>query len=79
MGKGRAACRCQFCPPFAVLATLAALYGVLALLRLRTTAGPLARRPAEDEVGLPAIAQELPGPSPESGSACSRSVAHLSC
>jgi len=40
--------------PFAVLATLAALYVVLALLRLRTTAGRLARRPAEDEVGLSA-------------------------
>jgi len=40
--------------PFAVLATLAALYVVLALLRLRTTAGRLARRPAEDEVSLPA-------------------------
>jgi ABC-2 type transport system permease protein len=38
--------------PFAVLATLAALYVVLALLRLRTTAGRLTRRPAEDELGL---------------------------
>jgi ABC-2 type transport system permease protein len=40
--------------PFAVLATLAVFNVVLALLRLRTTARRLTRRPAEDEQGLPA-------------------------
>jgi ABC-2 type transport system permease protein len=45
-------------PPFAALAALAALYVVLALLRLRAVAGPLSRRtPAQ----LPSLPPDRPG------------------